>query len=239
MTINMTIAIQGASHSWLGRFFCRRAVRFALLALSLLLCSRVSLATTIGYGDLGSSLSEWLWPVRLVNDGQSTLNVTSIELDSSTSTYAVPWSWFNPILANDSPQGYTSLSGVGTQQLLIDLSNDPLAPGEFLKFTSITPNEIPPDPSQNVASIAALGAEVTFTFSDSSTWTGIFTDIPPGPGSLFPDGLYTLQLRENQVPEPISLVLVAMAMALMMLLRRTQRIPIRRIVGVDFSRRGN
>lgn len=204
------------------RSSAHRARRFILLLLVLLAGGHGAYAANTGYGDLGSSYDVYAWPAHLLNNSGSTHDVTAILLDASTSTYATPWFWAasGPVLDSGSPNGLTSFSGHGTQQLLLDFSGDPIEPGNFAWFWAIYPDD--GIPLTLIPSNAVLGVTATFTFSDSSTWAGVFTSIPPEPGSTLPGGLYTLR-EQRTVPEPASLALAAMSMALLFLFRRRAR----------------
>lgn len=223
MTSHLSREVVGRTAYAAIRSSAHRARRFILLLLVLLAGGHGAYAANTGYGDLGSSYDVYAWSAHLLNNSGSTHAVTSILLDSSSSTYATPWFWAasGPVLDSGSLNGLTSFSGNGTQQLLLGFSGDPIEPGNFAWFSSIFPDDgISGSPL--IPSSAVLGATATFTFSDSSTWTGVFTSIPPEPGNPFPGGLYTLR-APSTVPEPASLALAAMSMALLTLFRRRAR----------------
>lgn len=225
MTSHSTREVAGRNAYGAIRSSAHRARRFILLLLALLAGGHGAYAANTGYGDLGSFSDVYAWPVHLLNNSGSTHPVTGILLDSSTSTYGTPWFWAasGPVLDSGSPgspNGLTSFTGNGTQQLLLDFSGDPIEPGNFAWFWAIYPDD--GIPLTLIPSSAVLGVTATFTFSDSSIWMGVFTSIPPEPSSTFPGGLYTLR-EQSTVPEPASLALAAMSLALLFLFRRKSR----------------
>ncbi len=202
-----------------GASLALRSGFLVVAVLSSLFASRAAFALSIGYGDLGSSTNQYAWPVRLINDITSTHTVTSILLDASTSSYGSYWYWTSPVLSGASQSTYTSISGVNTQQLMIDFSGNALDPGDYLVFQSIFPDDgIPMSPL--IPSNAALGARATFTFDDYSVWVGEFTSVSPSAGSVFPDGLYTLRQQSQDIPEPETIMLFALGLTLLLLPRR-------------------